>query len=776
MRKIQILKPSALAIAISMALPATHSIAARPTSGAYVTDPQSEYVNDLATEAISGADQILCFMSNTRADSQVNAGRYVALIDESACDTSGRASADNSNSSGGSSGSIKYTRMSLTSTRASNTSAQIVKGHAEVQSGTVPVYFYASVSEAASATAPNGVLTFDFSGISNAVNVMRGRITAQATTLTYQEVGNQGGAYNIRLYLTGNSTSGSGVVRNSQPGQADKTITFGYNATHFCRSNGVTEGCFLRAKTDAKSSVWRYGVYDDDTGARYDLAQPGFMIKKDGVYGYASYWGVWFPTTLADGATVTNDSGTTSYTVKTAEGRLIKRSKEEINKSAAEKIPFQFFVNTTAAVTGGNLTAGTTYETWWNGSEFVISAKMGTAGREVLSPNLTATPAQINTATGGFGMRGYAPAASAEVYVPSTTLTGATSTFTLTRESTVQPGDTTVPASLTCVKDCPTAAMVRLFRTGDRSYTDPTSIGYLANPGAPFTAGTRNRFGNTLLADKVTYTWSPTNYTLQGPVDNGSVAGSAAAQGFLQSTNLPSKSTLESTFFRFGVRSGALVDSTNVGSGAALDCDGAGVGTTQCEFKVGALTEYYIWEMGRQPHNTPVFLQKSDNTYVAFTAPQNATFAVPANNAGSTEPYGDFAGANMTLNFQGFGQLQGIPGKCFSTQTNAEVNCGPNTRYVPAFSIPYGVDGKVTIGTATKWIKWLDRELRFSRVPGATSAGLGITMGSAADLPAAINSGDTNDPAVSSNTSIYPGDYATTLFESKPKVIHGVVQ
>jgi hypothetical protein len=774
MKQVKTFRLSAIALALMVAAWQS-SQAARPTSGAYATDSQQEYVNDLATEAIAQANNILCYIANTRADSQVNAGTYVAFVDEAACDSSARGSSNNS-SNEGSSGSIQYTRMSLTSTRASNTADQIVKGHADVSSNgtSVAVYLYATASEGPSATAPNGVLTMDFSGLVGANNAMRGRISASGTTLTYVETGNQGRPYNIRLSVTGNSTSGKGVVRsNNNDTGTDTTITFGYNATHFCRSkDGGAEQCFERAKEKADSSVWKYGVYNDDTGARYDLATPGFMIKKDGAYGYASYWGVWFPSALADGASVTNDSGDTTYTIKKAEGRLIKRTRSTITTSEAQKIPFTFFVNTTTAVTGGNLTGGTQYETWWDGAKFVITASMGPSGRTPVSGTLTATPVEINSATtiGGFaqGMRGWSQAAQAEIFVPSTTLLGTTSTFVLTREATVQPGET-VPSSLSCVRDCPTAAQILAFKNGDQSVADPTNAGWSTNPRAPFTSGTYRKGGNTALASVVTYTWNSSDYTLKD-----------ATNTELKSSNLPAQSVLDTNQFRGGVRSGALVDANEVGSTKTLDCDGAGPSTAQCDFKAGSLSSFYVWEMGKQPWNTPTFLKKIDNTYVSFTAPENWTFIVPANASGGTMPYGDFAGANMTLSFQGFGQLFGIPGKCFSTANNTEVACGPNTRYVPAFSIPYSADGKITSGSGanitTKWIKWLDRELRFKRDATATSANKGITMGTAADLPTAITAGGSDDPAVSANSSIYPGAFSQSLFTAKPKVIHGVVQ
>jgi hypothetical protein len=89
--------------------------------------------------------------------------------------------------------------------------------------------------------------------------------------------------------------------------------------------------------------------------------------------------------------------------------------------------------------------------------------------------------------------------------------------------------------------------------------------------------------------------------------------------------------------------------------------------------------------------------------------------------------------------------------------------------------------GKVTINDATKWIKYLDREIRFKKdgVVGVSGYTLptGITLGSATDLPAALalSGADTEDPSSSSNGN-YAGSVQASDFLKSPSVIHGVVQ
>ena len=145
-------------------------LAGPPSTGAYSTDTQQEFVQDQATESITTAQMIMCFMYNTRADLMVNAGQYIAFIDDAACDTSGRASASNSSNSS-SSGATAYTRMSLISSKNTTTAPQIVKGHAESKEddgSIIQIYIHTTASEGPSDSAPNGIMELNFTGVTSA--------------------------------------------------------------------------------------------------------------------------------------------------------------------------------------------------------------------------------------------------------------------------------------------------------------------------------------------------------------------------------------------------------------------------------------------------------------------------------------------------------------------------------------------------------------------------------------------------------------------------------
>src|SRR4029453_17070670 len=103
---------------------------------------------------------------------------------------------------------------------------------------------------------------------------------------------------------------------------------------------------------------------------------------------------------------------------------------------------------------------------------------------------------------------------------------------------------------------------------------------------------------------------------------------------------------------------------------------------------------YYQWETGPQPFNQFAAVKDSSGEFLAFDAPLNVNFQVPNEPAA----YGEFAGQTLVLQYGGFGDLWGIPGKCVSRSTNEEVDCGEqNARYVAAFMIPFdSVVGRVS--------------------------------------------------------------------------------
>lgn len=762
---------------VSMAVTALvgTSLNAAPTSGAYTTDPQNEYTADQATREVSQPSQILCYIANTRPDAMVNKGQYVALIDTKKCDNEGMSDSTKSTATGGA-GATSYTPMSLTATRASGSAPQVVKGHVDMKDDDgvfdLPVYIHMSQTEAPSVSAPSGVLTFNYAvRLSEATQIngttmpvgsmiVRGKISTSSNAIEYAEIGGMGtGQTNdVRLYVSGNDSSGSGAVSADYNGtQYDATYVFGYNATNFCRSGteggvAIAEKCFKRSKDDAIKSVWRYGVYNAD-GSRFDLPSPGFSVRDAaGNWGYASYWGLWFNTPPADGDTVTNAKTGATYTVKKGGGKLIKTTRNLKKLDEIKNNKFKFYNMTQ----GAGLSAQTTYEAYWDAAaakfKVVGSETCGQNGCFTTTLNTTEITAAQLLSNNAWGVNGWSQSLG-RVTIPATTLSDANpgskangvNYFT---ETQVKPGET-VPGNLKCVANCPTAAQLTTFAAA------PTNT-------SPFDATTVNSWSG--IANPVAYTWDAAAYALK---DATSAEVSAELLANINTTDF------DKTNYKWGIRSGTLVDASKFVPGGDMDCDGQGGNNNYCDSKAYNLDEYYQFELGTQDYNRGTFLM-SGTTPVAFSAPLSAVFEVPTD----TAKYGLYAGASMNLQFMGFGDLNGIPGRCVNPYTNQEASCDRTTRWLPAFVIEDG--STVTIDGQTKYIKWLERELRFAPANG-TAATLGITLGSTSNLPAAItttsctDANDTSNPCNASNDT-YPGAFSKDDFKKSPSVIHGVVQ
>jgi hypothetical protein len=155
----------------------------------------------------------------------------------------------------------------------------------------------------------------------------------------------------------------------------------------------------------------------------------------------------------------------------------------------------------------------------------------------------------------------------------------------------------------------------------------------------------------------------------------------------------------------------------------------------------------------------------SGSTVVPFDAPQNIAFTVPTGAA-----YGSFSGLPILLQFNGFGNLYGVPGYCVNPVNNVTVDCStPNSRYVPMFSIPDGTVIMRPSPAAPLILKALNAEVRLKNLGASASTACSTMTLSTATPP----SGGTHDPS-SSTDSEYLGPMPVVT--AAPKVIDGVVQ
>lgn len=775
------LKRTTLAASVAFAF-ATPALAAPPTGTPYWTDPQSSHVWDQTAESIGMVNMITCFIDAMNPDELVNEGNYAALVDQRRCDSQKSSSVEGASSDSAGSSSAVMDRVIVNSSRASASAPMRVRAWVEEEDmggdGGV-IYVNVSATAGPSPTNPYGEFRMDFCGQgASPVHpcTMRGMLSGASDGIRFvqHEAGDHGGGpyqNDVALYLTRSGSTGAGAVQMSMTGGGGgggggATFRFAYDDTYFLRRNEGTgtNACFDRRLANAKTSVWRYGLYDEN-GNRVER-NSGFPIRfaESGQtwFGFAGYWGVHLPpaglAALTTGDSVVKQNfgpaaTETSYTVMKAKGRLTRHTLnnatlEELNNLPFNFTPYQGLENATAGAikSGMNNTTirGMQLEAYWDNtaSRFKVSGYLDCSpGNPCVKTNL-ATPVELTTAdlspyTTGGGLFGWSQSFGGNINFPAATIASPTGTSPVSyrTQSLVYPGQAGAPTTLHCVNNCPTATAIGAYLAS----SSPSPFGATANTWGP-------------SASSVTYTVNASTGQLE--------TGGAAAV-------LPDSAT-ESQLggnFRFGIRSGRLVPDLS-----SIACPGP-VGFS-CEFRSDELPVFYTWETGLNAWNQFVGLRESSGNFLEFDAPLSVTFKVPNNPPSDPDRYGPYAGSTMRLEYSGFGQLNGIPGRCVAAGSNQPVECGPgnNIRWVPAFSIPQDTeDGIVNADGTTYYVKWLEREVRFSQAPGACT-GLASALGSVAQLPSASLIAD---PSLASDPT-YIGEKPTVT--AAPRVVDGVTK
>jgi hypothetical protein len=152
----------------------------------------------------------------------------------------------------------------------------------------------------------------------------------------------------------------------------------------------------------------------------------------------------------------------------------------------------------------------------------------------------------------------------------------------------------------------------------------------------------------------------------------------------------------------------------------------------------------------------------SDSSLVAFDPPQHVSYTVPSESA-----YGTWAGKNIQLQFNGFGNLFGVPGFCVSPINNSTVDCSTSgSRYVPMFSIPDGAT--MTLNDTPLIVKALNAEVRLNDLGAGAAQCSDMSLTPLTPPSGGVH--DMSDP----NDAFYIGTQPTVT--DSPKVIDGIVQ
>ena len=747
---------------LALALLKCSAVYADPPAGsAYAIDPQHSYVEDATSRGIGQVNMITCIMAALRGDALVNDGPYNALVDKTKCDPEARSSTSNADSTGQSS---SFVTATVNSTRTSNDEPMRARVWIDdPESAGATIFVNVSASAPPSAGNPYGQFRVDYCGQDGVdpTCLSNGYLEGAPSGISYyeREQGNGGGGTKALRMTATSTTSGAGrlFISEGGGGNPDSTFSFAYNADYYRRSDDNGEQCFARDAQDPATgmSVWRYGLYDSATGARVERSS-GFPIEytHDGVtyQGFLGYWGMSLPSTaletLVSGSTVEkvdyssgNEPTRTPYSVVKADGKLTKYTRHTRTLAEIDKIKFTTFVGNEASSFFSGAQSNAQYELYWDDAAgaFKVTAVMmcGNNGCTTEALGAVQTVAATFWQTRG-GIQGYSQSLGGELFVDlhgvTTPVDSAAIAVAYRSQDIVYPTD--LPATLHCVRDCPTAAsMAAFFVQGSGTLS-------------PFAAGTANNFQPTAAGSVVLYSSDAANAVLlDGAAQPVVVQADAATLG-----SFPQ--------FMNGVRSGKLF--ANLGD---AECStGSG---TYCEWKVNDVDVYYQWETGPNSYNQFAAVKDSNGAFVTFEAPLQLNYHVPTGVA-----YGQYSGQDIVLQYGGFGDLWGIPGVCVSHLTNQEVNCGDqNARYVPSFVIPYDVSiGSAVADGHTYLVKWLDREIRFARKPLTVCDSAGLTVPTSVTLPTAQDLKNPTDP----NADVYIG--VRPVVTDAARVVHGEVK
>jgi hypothetical protein len=256
------------------------------------------------------------------------------------------------------------------------------------------------------------------------------------------------------------------------------------------------------------------------------------------------------------------------------------------------------------------------------------------------------------------------------------------------KEEPVYPGDS-VPATLACYDNCPKAGVGGM---------DPNSLAYPMSYSDP---NASNRHDYT-FADLIL-------------MDNGNPAILATAPQGQQ----------------WGFNSGPLFDPAEIANPntSKLACDWTDPSGNKsiCGWKAwSALDVFYTWETGPNNWNRLTTVVDGSGQVVRFDPPVRVEYV--HSQAATDAPDYKYDGVSFFLDYNGFGDLHGIPGKCVDMNSGSVVtNCnGEAIRWVPEFTIPAGSSVTASTGgtIATYYVKPLEMEQRMKKDPDPNACSL----------------------------------------------------
>ena len=731
-----------------------------PASSAYALQEGQFFMSDDLQDNLGMPSFLLCFMRQLAADQMAgpSAVTYLALVDEASCNTDSQvaegAQAESkaaAASAKAGAASIAYKKVTVTVSQASGNDPMSVKAWVPVVDGVTStlIYTYGSVTAPVSDSAPYGEFTFNYTQFvpGDNTDTLKGQMSASGSQILWYEQfydddfnNNAGGWGEAKATINlGAGTSGNGAVQYF--GDAVEVAAYAYTADNFCRQvklrNGSSvseeEACFFTDEIKGKKEVFNYSLYNSSTGAPHDLAAGGFGIKftsgGDVNYGFADFNGVHFDEStsksLSDGQAFTvadpsssRNGDTVTLDIISSSLRKITQSKVTLN--SLDGVRINTFLDSNSDVT--NLGTAGEYNMSYDSANnrFVATKRDG----EVLVLNFSVS--EMLAASGGnkiWSVSGWVPGVG-NVNISRDALASPSSSL-VTKQTDERVLLADMPATLYCLQDCPGYTAIEAAKTQILANQNPASV----YGGIGF-GGSSNDFV-TYTLNNSTYNYADTD----GDISMGSV-----------SSELYDKLDSDSSSLAYGIYSGPLVTDKS-----SLTCpEGNGVDYCGIPIWEGEVTTYYQIETGHKPWHQSRRLLDTSNNAISFTPPEILYFTAPDDSS----QYGEFAGKEIMLEFNGGSDLWGIPGRCLNKTTGTFTdNCNVNGSdgeegywpWVDMFRIPKNEStGRLYTGTGQSGSYYLVAPNEGLVFLGLNASAKGtLTLGDVSSLPstAPINIG-----------------------------------
>ena len=721
------------------------AFSAVPADSAYAKQEGQFFMSDDLQDNLGMPSFLLCFMQQLAADKMAGPSpvTYLALVDEGSCNASSQVAsgaqvetkAAAASAKAGES-TVNYRKVTVTVSQASGNDPMNVKAWVPVEGG-MTVHTYGSAVKPVSETNTFGEFTFVYTGVvGGGTDVLKGQMSASGSQILWQDSSYDGEAdiwMDSKATINiGSGTSGNGAVQYIGMEGVD-TSAYAYTQDNFCRQlklrNGsaisADEECFFTDELKGKKQVFNYSLFNSSTGAVHDLAQGGFGIKftvgGQTKYGYADYNGVHFDEdtskALSDGQAFTvadpsNSRDGDSVSLDILQTNLRKITSSKVSLNSLDGIRINAFLRSNGDVT--NLgTAGEYNMSYDADNNRFIATKRDSAA---LGTALNFSVSEILAADGSdkvWNITGWAPGVGG-INIPRDALANpANSLVVKDVEERVSLSD--LPSNLYCLEQCPGYTAIEAAKTKIGNDEGPASV--YGGVG----------FGGS-SSDFVTYTLNNSTYNYgdgSGDVAIGSVSSSLYTK-------------LDDSAIGYGIYSGPLVTAKS-----QLTCP-AGNGSDFCMIPIwdGDVTTTYRITTGHKPWHQTRRLLDSSNNEIGFTAPQLLYFTAPND---STQ-YGEFAGKELSVEFNGGRDLYGIPGRCLNKTTGVFTdNCFVNGvnpgdgfwPWVQMFRIPKNeTSGLLYTGagqTGTSYLVAPNEGLVFLGL-NASAKGT-LTLGDVTDLP-----------------------------------------